>query len=141
MKSVAFILCAFVSVLFLSCEDNLVFTSESKLSSRLQGEWNPIKYTSLYGNAYNNVHTWKFDNGSLFVYENAGGAGVDTASYAIDAKVKNPTLKIEGFKTPLLDSSFGFNVKWTIIQLDNKVLDIVGNPFDGGLVELEFEKK
>ena len=140
MKRLTYLMLLFISVVFFSCEKKLVFTSEKKLNDRIQGEWDPIKYTSSYGSAFNGLHVWRFDNGTLYVSDISGN-GIDTAGYSIDAKIENPTVNIDGFKSALLDSSYGFNVKWTIIQLDNNVLDIVGNPFDGGLVELEFEKK
>jgi hypothetical protein len=141
MKSLACILLLFSSVIFSSCEEKLVFKSEKKLNSDLQGDWNPIPYTSMYGSGFNNKHLWRFNNGTIYIIDAATDTIYDQGIYGIDAKLENPTLSISGLSSSLLDSTYGFNIKWTLIQLDGKILDLAGKPFDAGLVEVEFQKR
>lgn len=64
---------------------------------------------------------------------------IDKGSYVVDATVAAPFLKIEGLRNFV--SPF-YNSKWTIVQLDSKVLDIATDyPDNTGVLQREFLKQ
>lgn len=140
--SILFSLC--VTVILSSCESQTSLLSESTIRENLEADWKPIPGTSNYGSSTSGRDVfWRFQSGNLKVIE-ANGVNLktlDLATYIIDAKLENPTVKIEGFTSRDLDTTYGFNTLWTFIQVDGKVLDLAGNPSNGGLVELEFTKR
>ena len=74
---------------------------------------------------------------------NASGSDdvLDEGRYSIDTKVDQAYLNISGFTSKYYDTTYDFNVQWTLIQLNSDVLDIVGRPHGGGQVEIEFQKQ
>lgn len=145
MKFIHYVIYTLLIIVSLaSCESQTSLLSESTIRQNLEAEWKPIPATSNYASsvAGRNVY-WQFNSGIIKVFEGSGSTihTLDSGTYVIDAKLENPTIKIEGFTSRDLDTTYGFNTLWTFIQVDGKVLDLAGNPSNGGLVELEFTKK
>lgn len=135
-------LCVIIAIS--SCESNSVLLSEDKIKGYLEKSWRPLAATSNYGTSVAGQPIyWTFAGGGLkeeFISSDTTYVR-DYATYSIDAKTENPTIKIQGFTSGSLDTTFGFNIVWTIINIDDNVLDIAGNSTSGGLVELEFTAK
>ncbi|MBK8846933.1 MAG: hypothetical protein IPO27_10460 [Bacteroidetes bacterium] len=133
-----------VIIIISACENNAALLSEDKIKGYLEKSWRPLAATSNYGTSVAGQPIyWSFAGGSLkeeYISTDTFYAR-DYATYTIDAKTENPTIKIEGFTSSSLDTTFGFNIVWTIINIDDNVLDIAGNSTSGGLVELEFTAK
>lgn len=134
-----------IVLLVVSCESKTLLRSKKKYDSDLQGYWRPIKGTSIYGTSvYPQNIQWVFSDGSVKVVKiNSNGTDsiLDNGSYAIDTKIDQSYLTISGFTSNYYDTIYGFNIKWTLIQLDADILDILGKPNGGGQVEIEFEKQ
>ncbi len=63
----------------------------------------------------------------------------DVGTYTVDATVAAPFLKIEGLSGVV--SPF-YNSKWTIVQLDNDILEIATDyPANAGVLQKEFLKE
>lgn len=149
MKVNRYLLVLTILVALAGCESKTFLRSEKKLKSDIQGHWRPISGISHYGTSvYPDNVQWYFNNGTIqIVYVDANGKDnvYDQATYSINTKVDNSFLTISDFTTVDYHNSnpnsYGFDITWTIIQLNATTLDIAGRPHDGGLVELEFEKK
>lgn len=134
-----------IAILFYSCESNHFFKSEKKLSSNLTGTW--LRATIK---ADEPPQLWSFSDGKLTISQ---GDTLSTSpgeyTYSIDATLTAPYLKIEK-STP--DSIVNVEVfpsgdltsyalKWNIIQLDEKILDMAAENSTGTLVQIEFSKQ
>ena len=132
-------------ILLASCESKTLLHSKKKYDSDLQGYWRPIKGTSIYGTAvYPENIQWVFNSGNVKVIKiipNGSDSLLDAGSYSIDTKVDQAYLNISGFTSRYYDTIYDFNIQWTLIQLDNEILDIIGQPNGGGKVEIEFVKQ
>lgn len=126
-----FIICSVISIA--GCESNNHLRSEKKIKSQIQGTWKlayPISPES-----------WTFSNDTFYVSKTINGMVLkDTGSYKIEATWKEPYVTItdaELINSPPLD----LNGKWTIIELDNKVLYLAIRPAGSGLEQREFIKE
>jgi hypothetical protein len=145
MKVFRYLQCLLILISLVSCESKTFLHSKKKYESDLQGQWRPIKGTSIYGTAvYPENVQWVFSSGTVKVVKvksNGSDSLLDDGSYSIDTKVDQAYLNVSGFTSNYYDTVHDFNIKWTLIQLDNNVLDIIGRPNGGGQVEIEFEKQ
>ena len=120
------------AVLLTACESNNHFRSKKKIKEQIQGKWELV-YPELN-------ETWSFENGTLYVDKLVGTSiAKDTGTYSIETTWKEPYVNVSGielFTTPWLD----LNGKWTIIELDNKILYIAIRPDGTGLHQREFIK-
>ncbi|HQU99860.1 MAG: hypothetical protein JNK61_11005 [Bacteroidia bacterium] len=135
-----------VAVIILAgCDSKTFLRSKKKYESDLQGYWRPIKGTSIYGTSVHDQNVqWKFESGSLeIVRVNSNGSEtlLDKGNYSIDTKIDQSFLTTSGFTSRDYDTILDFNLKWTIIQLNNDILDITGRPNNGGQIEIEFYKQ
>lgn len=145
MKFLRYLILILTVISLVSCESKTFLHSKKKYESDLQGYWRPIRGTSIYGTSvYPQNIQWYFDNGSISVLKiNASGSDdlLDEGRYSIETKVDQAYLNISGFTSKYYDTTYDFNVQWTLIQLNSNVLDIIGRPHNGGQVEIEFEKQ
>lgn len=134
MKNSVILLTGVVLFAFIltACESNNHFRSKKKLKKQIQGSWELV-YPELN-------ETWIFENGVLYVDKLVGSAvAKDTGSYSIETTWKEPYVNIRGielFVSPGLD----LNGKWTIIELDGRILYIAIRPDGTGLHQREFIK-
>lgn len=119
-----------------SCESNHMFKSEKKIKSDILGTWDMIifKTDELDQN-------WIFTADSLYILrqEALGSANFDTVDvvdYKIDVTISAPYMIVDGIE---LDPEY--NKKWTITQLDTKVLAMACDYKNGGVLQKEFVKK
>ncbi len=145
MKSLRYLAVISLVIVLASCESKTFLRSKKKLEKDIQGHWRPFPGTSKYGTTvYDRNVQWIFDNGSVRISEvDASGNDhiLDQGTYSISTKIDNCFLSIDGFTSRDYDSTYDFNIKWNIIQLNGSVLDIAGRPNNAGLVELEFKKQ
>ncbi len=139
-KSIA--LLGIVSVLFYSCESNHFFKSKKKLASDLNGSW----VRALFKDG-DKEEIWTFKDGNLTITQESVATVEGEYTYSIDATITSPFLKIE---QSIPDTSSNINpypdvtsyaLKWSIVQLDEKVLDLAGENSVGTLVQIEFSKQ
>ncbi len=132
-----YLLLAGVFMCFISCESNHFLKSEKKLKSDIVGTWNRV----LFGNELE--ESWTFVDGNLKILQpSRHGDTLDVGTYSIDATLTTPYLKIEN--TTYTNQNPGgdtYNYKWSIIKLDNKVLEIASESDNGGLAQIEFIKQ
>lgn len=132
-------------IVLASCESKTFLRSKKKIESDLQGHWRPIVGTSTYGTSvYDQNIQWYFDNGEVKIVKVDGSGNdqvIDHSTYSVDTKIDNFFVDLAGFKTKDYDTTYDFSVKWTVIQLNGDILDLAGRPNNGGIVEIEFEKK
>jgi hypothetical protein len=143
MKSIVstIIMLTCASVLLVSCESNHFFKSEKKLKNDIVGTWNRVLFGTDQQEEY-----WTFVNDTLKIYKPASGSGSevsDAGTYSVDATVSSPFLKIEktNAKNRFPYDGDTYNYKWTIVQLDNKVLEIATETPYGGVAQIEFIKQ
>ena len=133
-----------IALLFYSCESNHFFKSEKKLASNLNGTW--LRATIKSGEP---GELWTFSDGKLIIVQGTLTTLPGEYTYSIDATLTAPYLKIEK-STP--DSVLSVDVfpsgdltsyalKWNIIQLDEKILDMAAENSTGTLVQIEFSKQ
>lgn len=144
MKHLRYLSLLSFAILIASCESDTFLRSKKTLDKNIQGYWRPIYGTSKYGSlVYDKNVQWKFKDGELqivYVSPNNTDAVIDKGQYSISTKIDNSFLTISGLKTHDYDTTFGFNIKWTIVQLETGILDIAGRPNNSGMVEIEFTK-
>ena len=151
MKIISYLSIFSLMLVLASCESKTFLRSKKKLDKDLQGYWRPIYGTSHYGAAvYDQNIQWVFADGEVKIVRIDGSGNdhiIDKGFYSISTKIDNCFISISDFSTrdyhnaDTLPLSYGYDIKWTIIQLNGNVLDIAGRPHNGGMVELEFEKK
>ncbi|MEI2758497.1 MAG: hypothetical protein V9G42_03565 [Bacteroidia bacterium] len=124
-------------LLLMGCESNHFFKSEKKLKSDIVGTWDRV----LFGPQ--NEETWIFVDGTIKIYQpNRHGDTADVGTFSIDATLTSPFLKIEN--TTYLNQNPGgdtYNHKWSIVKIDNKVLEIATDSPLGGVAQIEFIKQ
>lgn len=132
-----YFLLAGIFMCFISCESNHFLKSEKKLKSDIVGTWNRV----LFGNELE--ESWTFVDGNIKILQpTRHGDTLDVGNYSIDATLATPYLKIEN--TTYTNQNPGgdtYNYKWSIIKLDNKVLEIATESDKGGLAQIEFIKQ
>ena len=108
-------------LLLMGCESNHFFKSEKKLKSDIVGTWDRV----------------------LFGPQNKEDCSLAVAiCFSIDATLTSPFLKIEN--TTYLNQNPGgdtYNHKWSIVKIDNKVLEIATDSPLGGVAQIEFIKQ
>lgn len=124
-------------VIFSACESNHMFKSEKKIKSDIQGTWDMIVFRSDEAD-----QNWIITADTLYIMleKTVGSATFDTVArvpYKIDVTVSAPYLIIDNIVTPTPE----YNKKWTITQLDTKVLAIACDYKDGGVLQKEFVKR
>ncbi|MBS1764981.1 MAG: hypothetical protein JSS90_08460 [Bacteroidetes bacterium] len=133
----SYLLLAGIFLCFASCESNHFLKSEKKLKSDIIGTWNRV----LFGNELE--ESWTFVDGNLKISQpSRHGDTLDVGEYTIDATLSTPYLKIQN--TVYTNQNPGgdtYNYKWSIIRLDNKVLEIATESELGGLAQIEFVKQ
>jgi hypothetical protein len=136
MKTFKTILFFAVITIFCSCENFDWFKTDKGLKKDIQGTW---KREFLTNSDYE--EDWNFMDGKLTILRLKNNAydTIDKAEYTADAKMTVSYLKISGLTkdTTLLQ----YNNKWTIVQLDSKVLYLATDYSGGGVLQREFEKK
>ncbi|HNR19159.1 MAG TPA: hypothetical protein PKN75_03260 [Bacteroidia bacterium] len=113
-----------------------MFKSEKKIKSDIQGTWDMIIFKTDELD-----QTWIFTSDSLYLLrqESLGSSNYDTVDvvdYKIDVTVSAPYVIVDGIE---LDPEY--NKKWTITQLDTKVLAIACDYKNGGVLQKEFVKR
>ncbi|HKR03075.1 MAG TPA: hypothetical protein VJY62_00460 [Bacteroidia bacterium] len=154
----------FTAVMFFySCENFDWFRSEDTMNKQIQGTWSREFLTNNQ-----KVELWTFKEGRLKVFSydlapydtnckyTTGNCDeglydvnrkdgndtliLDSGSYSIDAK-----LTVSYLKTNELVSNgveYNYTYKWTIIQIDDKILELVADRKDAaGNIQREFEKE
>jgi hypothetical protein len=127
-------------VFFCSCENFDWFKTDQGLDKDLYGTW---KREFLGAKTDFDEEDWNFSDGKISIIRKTGSTidTVDNASYSADAKLTVSYLKISGFTNRIDTLLIQYNNKWTVTQLDSKVLYLVTNSTGGGLIQREFEKK
>lgn len=160
LKIIAF----FASIsFFYSCENFDWFRSEDTMKKQLEGTWSREFFT-------NNLKTelWTFKEGKLrvFSYDLApydtncahitGGCDegladlnkkdgndtliLDSGAYVVDAKLTVSYLKTSNLVANGVE--YNYTYKWTIVQIDEKILELVADRKDiAGNIQREFEKE
>ena len=162
MKILKLILIIVILGSFCGCENFDWFRSESTMKKQIQGTWSREFFT-------NNQKTelWTFKEGTLKIFSNdlapydtncnytqgycdeglpdlnkKDGNDtliLDSGTYVIDAK-----LTVSYLTTSNLISigENNYSYKWTLVQIDDKILDLVADRKDGtGNIQREFEKE
>jgi len=129
-----------VVVFFCSCENFDWFKTDQGLDNDLHGTW---KREFLGAKNDFDEEDWSFSDGKIIIIRKTGSTidTVDNASYSTDAKLTVSYLKISGFTNRIDTLLIQYNNKWTVTQIDSKVLYLVTNSTGGGLIQREFEKK
>jgi|SRR6185436_3354170 len=147
---------------FYGCENFDWFRSEDTMNKQIEGTWSREFFT-------NNLKTelWTFKEGKLRVFSydvtpydtNCPPPGycdegiydfnkkdgndtliLDSGSYAIDAKLTVSYLKTNNLVANGVE--YNYTYKWTIVQIDNKILELVADRKDAsGNIQREFEKE
>jgi hypothetical protein len=133
-----------IAILFYSCESNHFFKSEKKLASNLSGTW--LRATIK---ADEPAELWTFSDGKLIIVQGDSTTQPGEYTYSIDATLTAPYLKIEKSTpdTVINVRAFPYGdltsyaLKWNIIQLDEKILDMAAENSTGTLVQIEFSKQ
>ena len=143
------------------CENFDWFRSESTMKKQIQGTWVRDFLTDTAA-----VETWTFKDGKLNVLRNLVGYHcisqtscdfgntdlnktdgndtivLDSGGYSIDAKLTVSYLKTTDLKAIGQDN---YNFKWTIIQIDNKILELAADDAEreggAGVIQREFVKE
>ena len=114
-----------------------MFKSEKKVKQDIQGKWDMVVFRSDEKD-----QNWIINSDSLYILlEEAVGSGTfDTVAripYKIDVTISAPYFIVDGIESPTTE----YNKKWTITQLDTKVLAIACDYKAGGVLQLEFVKR
>lgn len=126
-----------IAILFYSCESNHFFKSEKKLKSNLEGTWNRVQISGSEP-----IEQWTFLGGTVSISQvKQDSTIVISGSYSIDATLTAPFLKIEDLSRDSIGFPTDYDIKWSIVQLDERVLDIVADIPTGGLAQIEFTKQ
>jgi len=136
MKMIKLLMFLTVIVFFCSCENFDWFKTDSGIRKDIQGTWKREFLTNT-----DFEEDWNFKDGKITIVhlKNNTYDTIDQADYVADAKMTVSYLKISGLTkdTTLIQ----YNNKWTIIQLDSKVLYLATDYSGGGVLQREFEKK
>jgi hypothetical protein len=126
-----------IAILFYSCESNHFFKSEKKLKSNLEGTWNRVQISGSEP-----IEQWTFLGGTVSISQvKQDSTIIISGSYSIDATLTAPFLKIEDLSRDSIGFPTDYDIKWSIVQLDERVLDIVADIPTGGLAQIEFTKQ
>lgn len=127
----AFLVCCMLFLL--ACESNNHLRSEKKLKSQIQASWRLVYPLG--------EETWRFEDGIFYATKIINGTiHQDTGTYKIEATWKEPYVTISDAE--LINAGpVNLNDKWTIIELDDKVLFITIRPDGSGLLQREFVKE
>jgi len=120
-----------------SCENNQWFRSEKTLKKLIQGVWKREYFTITEFE-----ERWTFNDGKVTIVIdnfNTGKKDTNSGTYSINAKIFSSSLTTEGF-TDTINPGF-YNNKFTIVELDEKVLLLVANNQAGAIIQHEFSKK
>jgi hypothetical protein len=139
------LMCVLLSGLFLTsgCENNEILLSEKKLNNELTGSWKIVapRPVSDYD------ETWTFANGVVTISSVNGTKNIAvTGNYSVDTKFSKAFIRLSGFNFPPTERlSSGFtaadlNRKWTLVQLDEKVLYISTTDDRGAIRSIECVK-
>lgn len=125
---------AIAGLIFVSCESNRWFQSESTLNAKIQTTWNKIRINPVAP-----VEQWTFSEGKVTrIKMTAQDTLVDHGNYSISTTLSKAYLNITDF-TLVADE---LNAKWEILELNGGVL-FIATDHNGtaGLQQLEFEEK
>lgn len=139
MKTLRLILSVSVLLSFYSCENFDWFKTDNGLNKDLQGTW---KREFLGDENIDYEEDWNFTDGKVIITraKNSTTDTVDIGSFEADGKLTVSYLKINGLTK---DSTLiQYNNKWTITQLDSKILYLAADyKKGGGVLQREFYKK
>ncbi|MEO5571675.1 MAG: hypothetical protein ABIT08_06080 [Bacteroidia bacterium] len=138
MKTLRIILFFASIVFFNSCETFDWFQTDSGLNEKIQGTW---QREFLGDTSKDYIEDWKFKDGKIVITHQKNNTvdTIDYGNYSMDAKINVSYLKIDGLT---VDSTvIQYNNKWTITQLDSKILYLATDYKTGGVLQREFEKK
>ncbi len=143
MNSFRILFAIIIVTVLSSCESKTFLRSKKKLDKDLQGYWCPIQGTSSYCTvAFNNNILWHFDNGEISIIkvnDNGDEVPVDKGHYSIDTKIDSDFLTVSDLNSAEY-LTYGFNVKWDIIDLQKNNLNLSGTPKNNGKIQIEFSK-
>lgn len=127
----------FLILFFLGCESNNAFRSEKRLNKLIQATWSVVPMSHEQPK-----EDWVFNNGFIYrvFYDSTNTQyNVDTGAYVVDAKLTNAFVMVTEFNLPFYEP---LNGKWTIVELDKKIMVISANYADKrGVISREFVKK
>lgn len=126
------------AIIFAGCESNHLFKSEKKIKQDIIGLWEMINFKDNEA-----AQNWIFTADSLYLLKDVDTSRhvvnldtIDVITYKIDATLSAPYLIVDGIT---IDPEY--NKKWTITQLDSKILAIACDYKEGGLLQKEFVKR
>ena len=142
MKTLRLLMFFTVIVFFCSCENFDWFKTDQGLDEDIHGTWK----REFLGAAHPQFleENWYFKDGKIVITRETIDYTTDTVdigSYSTDGKLTVSYLNISGLTNSTDTVIKQYNNKWTITQLDSKVLYLVVNSSGGGLIQREFEKK
>jgi hypothetical protein len=117
------------------CDQFTWFQSEGSVRKKLSGTWKR-QFLEIVDYEEN----WIFQDGKVNIRQigSQGAVDVDEADYEVSTSLFSAFVTLNGFDADT--SLLLYNQKWTIIDLDKKILYIVAD-IDAGLIQREFVKK
>jgi hypothetical protein len=125
------------SLLFIGCEKQEYFKSESTIKKELQNyKWHRVQI-SINDSP---VEVWEFHDGKITITGGTGASATLEGEYSVSTTLTKVFISTKNF--PLQDADIYDGAKWTVVKLDGEVLIIAADsPAGGGLIQREFTKQ
>jgi len=136
MKTLKLVLVIVILGSLSGCESFDWFNTDKGIANDIKGTW---KREFLTNSDFE--EDWVFDGSKITILHIKSNSydTIDQADYVVDAKLTVSYLKINGLTK---DSTLlQYNNKWTITQLDSKILYLATDYSSGGVLQREFERK
>ncbi len=120
--------------LFYGCEKNTYFQLESSVKKKIEKRWQLVRVAENEP-----VEDWVFSKGKVYRISGITNDTVDIGDYAVKTTLLDAFVTISNFKEVV----YHLNTKYTIEELDDKILVIFGNDEvnGGGTIYKEFTVK
>ncbi len=131
--------------IFIGCEKQEYFKSESEIKKQLGYSWKQVVMTKKgYQTQY---EVWKFHDDSLTIdftcdsllQKNLAPARIVRGTYTVHTTMTKVYVRVSNFRDDV--GSYYFNSEWTVVNLDDKILVCASeDPHAGGVQEREFTR-
>jgi len=124
------------SIVFMSCEKQEYFKSESSIKKELQHQW----LRSVISNSDSRNEIWEFKDGKLIITGSTNSTIPLEGEFSVKTTLSKVFITTKNFPTTAADSYDG--AKWQVTYLHSGILTMAAeDPTGGGLIQREFTRQ